>query len=355
MNNFTLLKCIGEIDDRYILSAQRALRLIPTSQSKKQSGYIPFKRYLILAAVIALTLALVGCAVYFGLRHLKVGEYTNTMFIEPPVVTQDTESGQMVTVQPEPTTKDLISLQGFVDSVPYKASREWQRFLQSYDEDGSLLAQSDFDDYQEPMEYMAYMCYTQEMQDKIDEICEKYELELLGPTNLADYAWQVFDAVGIRGITYDNGAAIANFDSGYFYKDGSFNLGGTIELLDDDAPWAEPVRFQYRCVQNSSFDGVSLAVGDIDSYTEWHYTLKDGTTVLLALSEEQALIIADMESFFGIVNIIRPYVDDGSGEIQYMSPAALEAVADTFTFAYKPSAPSADDFIQPEWFFDTTE
>ena len=344
MNNFTLLECVGEIDDRYILSAQKVLELQPTNYAKKQIHPISFKRYLILAAAIALILALVGCAIIFGLRHLKIGEYINNTFI------QSSGGNQEIAARPDATPKDLISLQGFVDSVPYKAAREWQEFLQTYDKDGALLAQADFDDYQEPVEYMSYMCYTQEMQDKIDAICSKYGLSLLGPVNLVDYGWQVFDAVGIRGITFGDAAAVVAFDSGYFYKDGSFNLGGTIKFLDTDALWPDPVNFQYRCVQKTSFDSVSLVVGDIDSYTEWNYILKDGTHVLLALNEEKALIIADRGNFFASVNIINPYSDDGSGTVKYMTPADLETIADTFTFTYEPSIPSADALIQPEWF-----
>lgn len=335
--NFTLLECIGEIDDLYILSAQEVLELQPTNYAQKQIHTISFKRYLILAAAIALILVLLGCAIIFGLRHLKVGEYVNNTFVGETIVHTDT------------TPKDLISLQGFVDSVSYKAAREWQEFLQTYDKDGALLVQADFDDYQEPVEYMSYMCYTQEMQDKIDAICSKYGLSLLGPINFVDYGWQVFDAVGISGITFEDAAAVVNFDSGYFYKDGSFNLGGTINLLNTDTQWPDPVNFQYRCVQKTSFDGVNIAVGDIDSYTEWNYILKDGTNVLLALNEEKALIIADCGTFFASVNIINPYSDDGAGTVKYMTPEDLETIADTFTFAYEPSVPSADSLIPPEW------
>lgn len=344
MDNFTLLKCVGEIDDRYILSAQRALGLHPAEDRRKPTGSIPFKRYLILAAAVVLALALVGCAILYGLHHLKIGEYTDTVFTE-----------QAADVQDASAPRDVISLQGYVGSVPYKAAREWRQFVQNYDKDGSLLAQADTDEYQEPIEYMAYNCYTQEMQDKIDAICAKYDLTLLGPVYFADYAWQIFDAVGIRTITFPEAAAAADFDAGYFHRDGTFSLGGAIRLLDDENPWPYPVNFQYRCVRKTSFDSVCLSVGDIESFEEWNYVLKDGTHALLALSGEKALILVDKENFFATVNITNPSVEDGSGEVMHMSPAALEAIADAFTFTYEPSEPSPDTLTQPEWFPGTME
>ena len=109
MNNVEFLKCIGEIDDSYIESASQALGLCRVTAAKKQARIIAFKRYVLLAAVIILCLALVGFAVHFGMRHLKVGEHTNAANFG--------EASEPV---------DLISLQGFVGSSSYKAASEWQ-------------------------------------------------------------------------------------------------------------------------------------------------------------------------------------------------------------------------------------
>ena len=48
----------------------------------------------------------------------------------------------------------------------------------------------------------------------------------------------------------------------------------------------------------TSFDGVALGIGNAKSYDQWNYTVTDGTEVLLALSENKALIIADKDNFF---------------------------------------------------------
>lgn len=281
-----------------------------------------------IAAIAALMLFLLGCGILLGLRHMKLGEHTK-------------DSGAV---------SDVISLQGFVDTPNYRASAEWADFLAAYDPDGSLLAAADTDDFQEPMEYMAYICYTQEMLDKIDAICDKYDLDLLGPTYLTEHAWQVFDAVGISGITAGDAAASFWLYDTYFYRSGSFSLGGEVKLLADNAPWNYPVHFQYRCVVKTDFDGVALTVGDIGQYEEWYYTLQDGTTVLLALSDNKALIIADLDHYFATVNILNPSVGDIVTGEHHMDRAALETVADTFTFSYTLQKPDPDTLIPPEWF-----
>lgn len=334
MNSLILLKCIGEIEDSYIVSAQKLL----FSADARQTKVIPFKKYMVMAAAVILALALVGCAIIFGLRHMKVGEHTDTFHTQEFAAVEHQEK------------QELISLQGFVGSAGYKAAKEWQQFQESYDRDGALLANADADDYQEPIEYMSYICYTQEMQDKIDDICAKYCLDILGPVYFADQAWRIFEAVKIRAITDASASATVDFHPGYYYGDGSFAVDGSLKLLDDFNPWPHPVNFQYRCVQKSSFDSVFLNVGDIDGYEQWNYTASDGTVLLLALSEEKALVIADKEAHFVSINITKPYYEGASGAVRYMDRAALEAVAACFDFGFEPQRPNEDSLTLPEWF-----
>lgn len=101
----------------------------------------------------------------------------------------------------------------------------------------------------------------------------------------------------------------------------------------------------------SAFDGVALNIGDLNQYDEWTYTVKDGTEVLLALSEEKALIIADLPTHFATVNILKP----NEGSSSTMNRNALEAIADTFRFDYTPQKPYADTLVEPEWFTHATE
>lgn len=327
MKSMDLLETTGSIRDKYILEAH--------SQTAVPKKRIPSKRLFLMAAIIALMLLLVGCvAVILGLRDMYLGEYTYDAGFE--------ETG----------VSNSISLQGYVGSPGYQAAKEWQDYLAVYDSDGTLLKEADQTGYESPIEYMAYLCYTSEMEAKIDEICGKYGLQLLGPTNLTDNPMRMFTDLGIDNIIADGTVALVDFDGGaYYYQDGTFQLPGITTLTWKGNPWPHPVRYTYRCVMKTAFDGVALNVGDLNQYDEWTYTVKDGTEVLLALSEEKALIIADLPNHFVTVNILKP--NDGSSAS--MDRSALEAIADTFRFDYTPRRPDADTLAESEWFTQATE
>ena len=205
------------------------------------------------------------------------------------------------------------------------------------------------------MEYMAYICYTQEMQDKIDEICDKYGLEILGPMYMEEYTIDIVKAVGIENLFADTANVPTSLYDGYYYRDGSFQLGGETTLNYDGSPWIYPTRYQYRCVMKTAFDGVYLPIGDMESFEEWNYTLQDGTEVLLALSTEKALIIVDKSEYFVTINILDVRVGDVLYGEQQMDRAGLEAFAESFTFDYVPNRPDPDTLVEPEWFTDSAE
>ena len=323
MKSMDLLETIGSIRDKYILEAH--------NQKAVQKKRIPTKRLLLIAAIISLMLLLVGCVAYIlGLKDMYIGDYTyDAGFDETGVSTS-------------------ISLQGFVGSPNYQAAKEWQDYLSTCDPSDPDVIPG----YESPMEYMSYLCYTPEMEAKIDEICSKYGLQLLGPTYLTDNPMRMFTNLGINNIIADGTVALVDFDGGaYYYRDGTFQLPGTTTLTWEGNPWPHPVDYTYRCVMKSAFEGVCLNVGDLNEYEEWTYAVKDGTEVLLALSEEKALIIADLPTHFVTVNILKP----NEGVSDSMNRKALEAIADTFRFDYTPQKPNADTLVEPEWFTQATE
>ena len=323
MKSMDLLETIGSIRDKYILEAH--------NQKAVQKKRIPAKRVLLIAAIISLMLLLVGCVAYIlGLKDMYLGEYTyNAGFDETGVSTS-------------------ISLQGYVGTPNYQAAKEWQDYHSTCDPSDPDVIPG----YESPMEYMAYLCYTPEMEAKIDEICDKYGLQLLGPTYLADEPMRMFTDLGINNIIADGTVALVDFDGGaYYYRDGTFQLPGVTQLTWEGNPWPHPVRYTYRCVMKSAFDGVALNVGELSQYDEWTYFVKDGTEVLLALSQNKALIIADLPTHFVTVNILNP----NDGTPNPMDRKALEAIADTFRFDYTPQKPDADTLVEPEWFTEAME
>lgn len=334
MTSMELLELMGQVKGCYIQEAHNNV----VSFKRRR----PLKRSVMIALIAALMLMLVGCAlVIMKLQELKVGDYSYDHPGIPGVV------------EPHTITKELLSMQGYAESVNYQAAKEWREFLDSYDTDGTLLANAQTDDYQEPIEYMAYQCYTQEMQDKIDEICDKYGLEILGPYYTEKYAIDVVVAVGIDNLFADTNSARTILSEGYYYADGSFQISGETTMDYEGSTWIYPISYQYRCVMKTAFDEVTLSVDDVEGFEQWNYRLQDGSEVLLALSAEQAVILVDKEDFFVTINVMNPSVGDVLYGEQQMSREGLEAFAETFSFDYTITPPAMESLTPPEWFSET--
>lgn len=262
------------------------------------------KKPLVLAALVTLMVFLMGCAVVYGLKDLKIGEYA----------VQEGET-------PKPKVVDLISLQGFTGSENFKATKEWRDFEDRYDPDFKKLDEAEAAGYKAPEAYTAYPCYTQEMVDKVDAICKKYGLQPLGKSWVETKSDKMFEMLGIHGITVPNAKANFNWYSGYYFETGTFDIEVDADLNGNT------YFLQYRCSMKNALDYVSLNVGNIEDYDQWNHTLADESVVLLAVSQEKALILADRDDFFVSINILNP----GS-----MDKATLEALADSFDFSYQP-------------------
>lgn len=314
MNEKNLLIGLSYIDRKFIEESEK-----DTVTGKRKASSDPargrklFRKPLVIAAMIALMLFLMGCAIVaMRLQHLTIRDDTAA----PPETLANGEE------------LNLISIQGYMGSDSYKAFKEWQEFLNAYDTDGSILAAND--DFRKPDAYFSYSCYSQEMADKLAEICGKYALEPLGKPWFYDRAEDVFDAVGIESAFSEQ--TEAQNISGYCYQDGSFQLEGDLELTGE---WNELVSFDYRSVQKTSFDGVARNIGNVDAWDQWNYTMKDGTTVLLALQEESGLIIADKEDSFVTVAALGVFANGYAfGEVPN-DRAFLEAFCDAFDFSYQ--------------------
>ena len=316
MNANELLDVIGCAEDRYVMEAQRHRTAMQPVRRKRY----PVKRALLIAAIVALLVALVGfAAIVLNLDSLKLGQFS------------------FDTVDGESRTMDLISLQGFTGSSNYLAAQEWQKFLAEYDPDGELLKQSDDDLYFPPQAYESYLCYTEEMVQKVDELCERYGLELLGPVQVCNNPWTVLDEVGVQSIFDPNYAGIREGD-GYYYWDGTFQISGSMELCGTDVAWVYPVEFQYRSVKKTSFDSVFINVWSTEQYEQWSYTTQSGAEVLLALAPEHGLIIADKRDAFVTMSIQNVSVGDVLLGEQHMDKAVMEALADVLVLDYATQA-----------------
>lgn len=305
--------------ERMLLNILSAAADIPSPVENERKTTMKHKKILIIAAAAAVLLSLSVAAYatgFFGLNDIKMDSPS-------PI------GGDAYVPDDYPFNADFISLQGLSDTPEYKACAEYEEFLSGYDTDGSILdsignSPTEFDG-----KYSAYICYTQEMADKIDEICEKYSLILTENLVSPDSSDELFSTIGISGIYALNSPAAISTYCGYCYDNGTFQLEGNT-VIPPEYGFLEPIEYQFRCCRRGAFDTVILNIGNTDDYEQWQYTNASGDTMLLALSEEKAVILANLPDSFITVNILNTYYGDiTEGEV-HLSREGLQAFADSF-------------------------
>lgn len=334
MKPIVLLESLGNVKDTYVISAEE-FRQGKQRTPVKQLGA---KRFWLIAAAIALTLLLVGCAAVYVLRlqNMKVGDYSYTL---PAYYDEDgniiyayDEDGNIITQQTMPPIS-LISLQG----ANMEAMTEWLAFTDSYDPDGTIMIEADKSGsaWELPEQYhLTYRCYSQEMVDKLDEIVEKYDLNLLSTAvDLQYYESSVlFDALGVDVVFQLDAPVEIEYGSSYFYPEGTFDFDF---LLSADAG-------NWQCKENSASYRYSLkeyfdpVTGSYESGkdTQWNYTRKDGTNVLLVQNNQWAHIYADLPDAF--VSVLFEPVVLVDGVETAMTQADVEQVAEWIDLSIQP-------------------
>lgn len=293
----------------------------------------------VIAAIIALMVILMGCAVItLSLQEMKVGEF---------VYTEDAQLDDNGNLTAETfITKDMISLQGYHNSPGYLAAKEWNEFYQSYDADSHLIGDAEAAGYVAPRQYDAYLVFDQTMQDKLDEIARKYGLKLAGEMAITQsYQSEKFlDALGIETLHHSNTNAEIMYDSGYFYACGNFYIAFDVTLNQEQSQWPYEISTSMRYCDKAYLDTTFFTVDDIESVQQWNYTTTAGTDILIILGDDFAQFFCDREDSF-ISVLVRTDYWNASGEIEYMCKRDVELVADVIDFEVKPQKPDMEEAL----------
>ena len=325
MKAIDLLVGFGSVKDSYVISAEEFRQ----GKKKAQIKRLSTRKMWLIAAVIALMLLLVGCAVIYVLRmqDMKVGEYS---FYVP---TEYDENGNVIPVETqEPIT--LLSLQG----TNMEALAEWLAFTNSYDQDGTILIEADGtgSEWELPDNYqLTYGCYSQEMVDKLDEIVNKYHLKLLSsyiPLNYYESS-VLLNSLGLKGLVKTDPDVQVEYGDGDFHIEGTFTLNMEISLDMGDWSW-EQGSASYRYSLKDYFDPLTGSMLESHDYTQWDYTRKDGKKVLLVLNEGTARIYADLPKAF-ISIYLDPVICVDGNEVS-MTQEALQQLAELFDLSIEP-------------------
>ena len=290
-----------------------------TKQESNHSMKRTIKRPLLIAAIIALMLFLMGCAavVLLHLNDLKIGTSTYTqypLYLEDGTKTPATEK-----------VKEIISVQGVAESPNQKAAKEWYEFTKAYD-----ITQKYPDgipDFTPTKDYDAYWVLTQELVDKVDEICNKYNLKLAGEGALllTQAENRIPEILGIDSILKNDTSAQASYLGGRFYECGNFNLDYrvTVEGLQE-------VKVEYSYADKAYFSSYYLTMDEPESVREWNYTTKDGTQLLLVKDADYGHIFCDWEDAF-----LHIQLGGKMEEVPNMTKAEMEAVAEVLDYTLK--------------------
>ena len=318
-----ILNVLGNVNDAYIEELFAKEEVKPQRRSAKKVWLI--------AAIVALVLVLVGCAVayMFRMQDMKIGEDTNTKYY----------NGKHEKIEPTEVNRTMITLHGLEGSATYLAAREWYEFLENYKK---LPYEKRVVLDKVPENYAAYNAYTQELVDKVDEICEKYGLKLLGPSvTIQQWERKMFkEYLGFESVLAENSSAELLTMSGYFYEGGNFKVEFDI-CMTQEGQWPHKMLNTIYYSKPDYFDDVYAFVEDIENCEQWEYTTKSGNNVLIMVEADgygakvicnrnDALIYVAIENYY---NKHYSYESNSYGETEFMTRKQLEQVVDQIDFS----------------------
>lgn len=318
MNGKDLLMGLGNISPRYYDEGEN-----DSLREGKTHGIA--RRPLLVAAILALTLLLVGCAVAYSLRlrDIAFGEKEQGYY---------DGSAQTVT---------MLSIQGVQGTPGYQATKEWYDWLKAYDTDMAIYHSEEAfsEDFGE--EYWDYNLYSREMKDKLDEICQKYGLALLGKCYTDPDVATACAALGITGVFRPGVQPETDWDPINYYANGAFRLEGHVTL-----PGQSDRIVTFRCHRTSAFSDPYESVSTGGDCREWTYTTSYGVEVLMVLDygtpRGNALLYAEQGDYVYLLTISE------FEDAPLPDRAGMEAYAECFDFSVAPQPVAQEDMTAAE-------
>lgn len=299
-------------------------------------------RPFLLAALIALLLMLVGCAVVYVLSMdgLKLGDQQITQ----DVFDYDPDSGEAVAyVGQETQTQQVLTLAGLSGTPASQAAREWYEFCKSYDPDGAIQKAVWGSEPEFPEEYDGYGLYTQEMKDKLDEILTKYDLKLRGKRVEFKTTKLLLRALGIENVLNPDNEASMNVDYAAYYENGNLDLYFNVSIPGESGDFEKTNGYLYYRPKDCLIPDTAVLTDA--QWEEWNYTTSAGDKVLIIRSEDAgaAWIFHDRADYtaslrLDVIRYIYEQRENGTpvAKFRVMTKEQLEQVADAIDFSLEP-------------------
>lgn len=330
MKGKNLFVGLSDIDPKYIEEAE-------TETIAKPSGRSILRRPLLVAAILALMLALVGCAAVYVMKmqDMKIGD----LEVTTPVFDDDMEFQGYAS-----GNQQVLTLTGLKGTPSYQATQEWFAFRQAYDPDYAIYNSVKDNKTEYPSDYDAYHPYTQEMVDKIEEIAEKYSLKLLGAVQSVHGGKLFCQEVGIDSLLTADSQAELVVTSASIYEGGSMLVNlMTIRMPEEEGQWSKELTTSLYYNKKDCFNPFTMEIDDSNNWREWNYTTAAGYDVLMLRSDGLGWIICDRKDATISVRVLTGrdvYSSDVDGnatvDSTYMTDRQFELVADAFDFSMEP-------------------
>lgn len=338
MTSFQLLKGLTGIDSELLVSVEQQ-----NGRQKEMKSHRGIHRPFLLAALIALLLMLVGCAVVYvlSLNGIKLGDHlvTYDVYDENP-----NSKDPFAVVGQKTYTQQVLTLAGLDGTPASKAAREWYAFCESYDPDGAIrkAAWGNEPDFGE--EYHGYGLYSQEMKEKLDEILTKYDLKLRGKQVEFQTGKLLFRALGMENVLNSGSEARMNIDHAAYYENGNLDLYFTMTIPGKSGSDSEKAR-GYLYYRPKDCFNPDTAVLTEAQWEEWNHTTVSGDQVLILRSGEtsSAWIFCDMANHTASLRldtVLKMYEENENGvpvaKFDVMTKEQLEQIADAIDFSLEP-------------------
>ncbi len=331
MNRDDVFDLFDGVRSNYIMEAIESRDAVPNVKIRRRNFFL-------IAAVIAMTVLLVGCGIVYVLKmqDLKLGDQQ---------VTQERWDEENKAMVYETVSQQVLTFSGLKGTPNYEAAREWYEFKKTYDPDWAIYhEQKDAGTLDwGPAEYTLYNTYTQEMRDKVDEITAKYGLKLRGKKVDAFSTDTLYAYLGMDGVLLPNAKAKTDDFTASFYDGGWFRTDMHMTLTENkDWPYQFLCSLYYS--PKECFDTTICELNDTADWQEWNYTTVSGDDVLVIRSPSVWFSWVfydrgDATITLRVETIREVYTDEHGYEEVIQTPMTddqFKQVIDTIDFSIKP-------------------
>ena len=334
MNGKDIFRGLQYIGDDLIENAETGQFPVQNQESGKTRR--PIRRPLLIAAVIALLLLLVGCAAVYVLKmeHVKISSGTDQ---------RDYSLVDGVYVK-DPHTVDTttLSMAGLKGSNAYKACADFYAYETELR--ASASASGDWTGYDDAINA------------KAQELAEQYGLKPEGQPLTFRTTRNLCDALGVERFVRDSQDVSIDISQGFCRDSGNFFVLLSFAFPEDQGYEVTYTSGALYWNRQDTFSREYFTLEDRGDWVERNYTTSAGNTVLILTSpsQERGYIICDRgDALMTVWLDANPEIlseDSGvvSAEYLHMTEKQLNMVADALDFAIQPNIPAqADVDAQP--------